>query len=48
MFSADFNISLKDFNINGTEDVVGSKVGESIEIKAQLFGNALPKTTASQ
>jgi polyisoprenoid-binding protein YceI len=48
MFSADFNISLKDFNINGTEGVVGSKVGETIEIKAQLFGNALPKTTAAE
>jgi polyisoprenoid-binding protein YceI len=43
MFAADFNISLKDFNITGTEGVVGSKVGETIEIKAQLFGNA-PKS----
>jgi len=45
MISADFNISLKDFNIAGTEGVVGSKVGEQIKITAQLFGNALPKST---
>ncbi|HET6400379.1 MAG TPA: YceI family protein [Candidatus Kapabacteria bacterium] len=45
MISADFDISLKDFNIAGTEGVIGSKVGEKIKITAQLFGNALPRTT---
>jgi polyisoprenoid-binding protein YceI len=45
MISADFNLSLKDFNIAGTEGMVGSKVGEQIKINAQLFGNALPKST---
>jgi len=45
MISADFNISLKDFNIGGTQGVIGSKVGEQIKITAQLFGNALPKST---
>jgi len=45
MINATFNISLKDFNIAGTDGVVGSKVGEQIKITAQLFGNALPKTT---
>jgi polyisoprenoid-binding protein YceI len=43
MISADFNISLKDFKIAGQEGTIGSKVGESIKITAQLFGNALPK-----
>ncbi len=45
MISADFNISLKDYNIAGQEGTIGSKVGESIKITAQLFGNALPKTS---
>jgi polyisoprenoid-binding protein YceI len=39
MISADFSLKLKDFNIAGTEGVVGSKVGENIKITAQLFGN---------
>jgi polyisoprenoid-binding protein YceI len=43
MLSADFNISLKDFKIAGQEGTIGSKVGESIKITAQLFGNALQK-----
>ncbi len=42
MFSADFNISLKDFNVAGTDGMVGSKVGETINIKAQLFANTAP------
>ena len=37
---ANFNIALKDFNITGTSGLVGSKVGESIKIDAQLFGNS--------
>ncbi len=45
MIAADFDISLKDFNIAGTDGVIGSKVGEKIKITAQLFGNALPRTT---
>jgi polyisoprenoid-binding protein YceI len=45
MISADFNIALKDYNIAGQEGTIGSKVGESIKITAQLFGNALPKTS---
>ncbi len=43
MFAADFTISLKDFNVAGQEGLIGSKVGESIKVTAQLFGNALPK-----
>lgn len=43
MVAADFNISLKDFNIAGTEGTVGSKVGETIKINAQLFGNVTAK-----
>jgi polyisoprenoid-binding protein YceI len=45
MIAADFNISLKDYNIAGQEGTIGSKVGESIKITAQLFGNALPKSS---
>ncbi len=41
MINADFTISLKDFNIAGTEGNVGSKVGETIKITAQLFGNTV-------
>jgi len=43
MIAADFTISLADYNIAGQEGMVGSKVGETIKITAQLFGNALPK-----
>ena len=43
MISADFNIALKDYNVAGQEGTIGSKVGETIKITAQLFGNALPK-----
>jgi polyisoprenoid-binding protein YceI len=44
MISADFNVSLKDYKVTGQEGTIGSKVGETIKITAQLFGNALPKT----
>jgi len=37
--SADFEIALADFNVAGTKGTVGSKVGEKIEISAQLFGS---------
>jgi len=45
MFSADFTIALKDFNVTGTDGVVGSKVGDQIKITAHLFGNAVPRST---
>jgi polyisoprenoid-binding protein YceI len=43
MISADFNVSLKDYKVTGQEGTIGNKVGETIKITAQLFGNALPK-----
>lgn len=46
MVNADFTVSLKDFNIAGTEGQIGSKVGETIKVSAQLFGNALRGTTS--
>lgn len=39
MISADFDLSLKDFNIEGSKGIVGSKVGETIKITAHLFGH---------
>lgn len=39
MVSADFTIALKDFNVAGAKGLVGSKVGEEISVKAQLFGS---------
>jgi hypothetical protein len=44
MISADFTIALKDYKVTGQEGTIGSKVGETIKITVQLFGNALPKT----
>ncbi|MBC8145549.1 MAG: YceI family protein [bacterium] len=38
MLNADFTIALKDFKVAGTKGLVGSKVGEKIKVKAQLFG----------
>ncbi len=38
LVKVEFNVPLKAHNINGKAGVVGSKVGESIAIKAQLFG----------
>lgn len=43
MISSDFTISLQDYKIAGEEGTIGSKVGETIKVTAQLFGNALPK-----
>lgn len=40
VLSANFTIALKDYKIEGTSGVVGSKVGQTIEITAQLFGNS--------
>jgi polyisoprenoid-binding protein YceI len=45
MFAAEFDIALKDFNVLGTDGLVGSKVGEKIHIKAQLFANTAPAST---
>ena len=39
MIKADFNVALKDYNVTGASGIVGSKVGETIKITAQLFGN---------
>lgn len=39
MISADFSVALKDFNVAGTKGLVGSKVGETIKVSAQLFGS---------
>jgi len=40
MIDAEFTISLKDFGVTGAKGMVGSKVGEQISIKAQLFGSS--------
>lgn len=39
MISAEFNLALRDFNVAGARGLVGSKVGETIKVKAQLFGS---------
>src|SRR5687768_6921557 len=39
MITADFNIALKDYNVAGTKGTVESKVGETIQITANLFGS---------
>lgn len=39
MVSAKFSIALKDFNVKGKSGIVGSKVGESIQLEAALFGS---------
>ena len=39
MVDADFSVSLKDFNILGKGDIIGSKVGEQIDLDIKLFGN---------
>lgn len=38
MVQAEFKVALKDFNIAGKKGIVGSKVGETIDIKANLYG----------
>ena len=48
MIAADFNISLNDFNVTGTGGVIGSKVGQTIKITAQLFGNTTQKGSLSE
>lgn len=39
MISAQFDIKLKDFNVAGARGMVGSRVGETIRVTAQLFGS---------
>jgi polyisoprenoid-binding protein YceI len=39
MLTANFDITLKDFKVAGSQGVVGSKVGEKIQIAAKLFGS---------
>lgn len=37
--TADFSIALKDFNVAGSKGMIGSNVGKTIAINAQLFGS---------
>ncbi len=39
MISAKFFVALGDFDVKGKGDLIGNKVGESIEIEANLFGS---------
>jgi polyisoprenoid-binding protein YceI len=39
MIKATFKVPLKDFNIAGKQGIIGSKVGENIDITANLFGS---------
>jgi len=39
MIDADFSVSLKDYNVLGRGDIIGSKVGESIDLDIKLFGS---------
>jgi polyisoprenoid-binding protein YceI len=41
MFTAEFDVALADFKVVGREGLIGSKVGERIKIKANLFGTTL-------
>ena len=36
-----FKVALKDFNVKGTAGIVGSKVGESIDIEANFYGSTV-------
>ncbi len=40
LVKAEFNVPLKQYGIFGKGNVVGSKVGENIQISAQLFGSS--------
>ncbi len=44
MISSEFNVSLRDYNIAGEQGMIGNKVGETIKVTAQLFGNTGNKT----
>lgn len=39
LVQANFKIALKDFNVTGTQGIVGSKVGETIDIDANFYGS---------
>ena len=39
MIDADFSVSLKDYNVLGRGDIIGSKVGESIDLDIKLFAS---------
>lgn len=39
MFNAQFEIALNDFNVSGAKGMVGSRVGGTIGVTAQLFGS---------
>ena len=39
MITADISVSLKDFKVTGAQGIVGSKVGETIKVRAQLYGS---------
>ncbi len=39
MIQGDFSIALKDFKVEGTKGTIGSKVGETIMLKANFFGS---------
>ena len=39
MIDADFSVSLKDYNVLGRGDIIGSKVGENIDLDIKLFGS---------
>ena len=39
MVQGDFSIALKDFRVEGTKGTIGSKVGETIKLRANFFGS---------
>ncbi len=39
MIDADFSVALKDYNVLGRGDIIGSKVGENISLDIKLFGS---------
>jgi polyisoprenoid-binding protein YceI len=39
MLTADFEVALKDFDVQGSKGIIGNKVGEKIQINAKLFGS---------
>ena len=39
MIDSDFSVSLKDYNVLGRGDIIGSKVGENIDLDIKLFGS---------
>ncbi|MEO5930861.1 MAG: YceI family protein [Candidatus Kapaibacterium sp.] len=39
MITATFGVALADYNVSGARGTIGSKVGEKIQVTAQLFGS---------